>query len=137
MTRINCIPPSRLCQQHLIAEYRELPRIFGAVQKAIARNETPNDMRNPKAYKLGAGHVRFFYPRLGYLIRRQNEIVSEMKRRGITVNFEPPKRSDFTNIPDEWFNDWIPDNTAMDINIARIMERMPAKPIFKNCHITM
>lgn len=131
MTRINCVPPSTLCQQHLVAEYRELPRIFGAVRKAVERGERPTDARNPPEYRLGKGHVRFFYPRLGYLIERQRRICDEMKQRGITVNFEAPLRSDFNDIPDEWFGDWRPDTRAIDINTARINERMPAKPIFK------
>lgn len=130
MTRINCIPPSELCQQHLVAEYRELPRIFGAVQKAVLRGESPDDGRNPQEYRLGTGHVRFFYPRLGYLIKRQTDIVNEMKRRGITVNFEAPTRDKFSDIPDKWFNDWQPSANAIKINKARIAERMPAKPIF-------
>lgn len=130
MTRINCVPPETLCQQHLVAEYRELPRIFGAVRKAVARGEAPKDERNPTTYRLGKGHVRFFYPRLGYLVKRQAAIVAEMKQRGITVNFEAPKREDFDDIRDEWFGDWTPDDTAISINVARITERMPAKPIF-------
>ena len=131
MTRINCVPPNTLCQQHLVAEYRELPRIFGYVVKAVDRGETPDDERNPRSYVLGKGHVRFFYPRLGYLIQRQQSIVSEMKSRGITVNFEAPRREKFNTIPDEWFGDWAPDDTAININTARINERMPKKPIFK------
>lgn len=41
MTRINVIEPSRLSDQHLGAEYRELPRVFGLVRDAIARGERP------------------------------------------------------------------------------------------------
>jgi deoxyribonuclease (pyrimidine dimer) len=131
MTRINCVPPVTLCQQHLVAEYRELPRIFGYVKRAVTRGETPDDDRNPRSYVLGKGHVRFFYPRLGYLIRRQNSIVSEMKRRGITVNFEPPRREEFDTVRNEWFGDWEPTQQEIAINVARITERMPKNPIFK------
>ena len=31
MTRINLIPPKELCDQHLLAEFRELTRIPNAV----------------------------------------------------------------------------------------------------------
>lgn len=132
MTRINCVPPNILCQQHLVAEYRELPRIFGYVIKAVDRGESPDDVRNPRSYVLGKGHVRFFYPRLGYLIQRQKSIVSEMKSRGITVNFEAPEREKFDTIPDEWFGDWIPNEQEIAINMDRINIRMPKKPIWKN-----
>ena len=131
MTRINCIPPQQLCQQHLVAEYRELPRIFQQALKSYERGETIDDPRNPKQYTLGTGHVRFFYPRLGYLIKRQTDLIGEMQRRGITTNFAPPQRTDYIAMPDEWFGDWRPDNTAIEINTARINERMPKKPIFK------
>jgi deoxyribonuclease (pyrimidine dimer) len=130
MTRINCVPANTLCQQHLVAEYRELPRIFGSVRKAIARGEVAGDERNPPTYRLGKGHVRFFYPRLQYLATRQADIVREMKARGITVNFEPPTRAQYSDIPDVWFSDWVPDDTAIAINVARITERMPKKPIW-------
>jgi len=33
MTRINLVPPEELCDQHLLAELRELPRIPNAVLK--------------------------------------------------------------------------------------------------------
>lgn len=130
MTRINCVHPKLLCQQHLVAEYRELPRIFGAVRKAVERGELPTDERNPPTYRLGKGHVRFFYPRLGYLCERQREIVIEMKDRGITVNYEAPMRRDYPDIPDEWFGMWQPDLESIYLNAERILKRMPANPIY-------
>lgn len=36
MTRINLTLVSELTDQHLIAEYRELPRVFGIVRKHVA-----------------------------------------------------------------------------------------------------
>lgn len=35
MTRINLLPPAQLADQHLIAEYRELPRIFTLVKSKL------------------------------------------------------------------------------------------------------
>jgi deoxyribonuclease (pyrimidine dimer) len=131
MTRINCVPPQQLCQQHLVAEYRELPRIFQQAWKSYERGETIDDPRNPTQYTLGTGHVRFFYLRLGYLIVRQTIIIAEMQRRGITTNFGPPKRTEFIALPDEWFGDWVPDEEAILINMERIIDRMPTHPIFK------
>ncbi|CUW45036.1 endonuclease V [Brucella vulpis] len=78
MTRINCIPPAELTGPHLVAEYRELPRVFALVRAAIQRGEAPQDPRNPQQYTLGAGHVRFFYARLGYLAKRQAALIAEM-----------------------------------------------------------
>ncbi|QYC95579.1 endonuclease [Escherichia phage vB_EcoM_TU01] len=37
MTYINLTLVSELADQHLIAEYRELPRVFGIVRKHVAK----------------------------------------------------------------------------------------------------
>lgn len=119
MTRINCIPPAELSTQHLIAEYRELPRIFSLVRAAIARGEIPDDARNPTEYVLGKGHIRFFYPRLGYLIKRQTLIIDEMHKRGYRPQYTNPAPL-IKDIPKEWCGDWQPDAQAVEINKARI-----------------
>lgn len=103
MTRVNCVPPEELTRQHLIAEYRELPRIFGLVRAAIARGENPNDKRNPPTYTLGTGHCRFFYNKLLYLKVRQMSLMEEMAERGYIVNFQPPSIAEFGA---EWCEGW-------------------------------
>ena len=66
MTRINsAIDPKNLTDQHLIAELRELPRIFTAVNKRIEQGKYFNDI--PKEFALGSGHVKFFYDKLKFL----------------------------------------------------------------------
>jgi deoxyribonuclease (pyrimidine dimer) len=119
MTRINVIDPSILSDKHLGAEYRELPRIFGLVFAAITRNEKPTDKRNPDLYVLGPGHVRFFYPRLGYLAARFNAIVAECKNRGRACQYEKIPEI-YSSIPDEWKGQWTPTQEAIDLNISRI-----------------
>lgn len=123
MTRINCIPPEELTGPHLVAEYRELPRIFGLVRAAIARGETPDDPRNPRTYRLGTGHVRFFFPRTGYLLRRQTALIAEMQARGFSPGFTDPE-SLIAGIPPLWRADWVPTAEAMALNRARIAERL-------------
>lgn len=123
MTRINCVPVEELTDKHLGAEYRELPRLFNQIKKAFERGESPNDPRNPKEYKLGTGHTRFFYNKLGYLVWRQMKLVKECKQRGrkVTYNSVP----DFIfQIPGEWWETWWPDNKALEINRERIKERL-------------
>lgn len=123
MTRINCIPVSELSDEHLGAEYRELPRVFGLVLGAVARGERPDDPRNPTDYVLGPGHVRFFYPRLAYIVQRYVQLVRECRRRGRTVAYEGlPAAAE--QIPGEWFGKWMPDDRALFINRARIMDRL-------------
>ena len=125
MTRINVIPPSELSRQHLGAEYRELPRIFGLVRKAILRGEAPDRNAIP-AYTLGKGHVRFFYPLLGYLADRQATIVSEMLARGYSPSHVDCLRALHADIPEAWWGSWQPSYAAEAINRARIAERTPA-----------
>ena len=123
MTRINCIPPHELSGQHLVAEYRELPRIFALVRAAIGRGEMPGDRRNPANYTLGTGHVRFFYCRLGYLLRRQAALIAEMRARGYRPAFDDPGGL-IAGIPVEWCEDWEPTPEAIATNRARIAERL-------------
>ena len=125
MTRINCIPVQELTDKHLGAEYRELPRLFNQIRKAIERGESPDDPRNPTEYKLGKGHTRFFYNKAGWLARRYLQLVKECERRGRVVNF--PTYPQFSNeFPVEWWNYWEPTPEAMELNRQRIKERLDA-----------
>ncbi|RYF04980.1 MAG: endonuclease V [Oxalobacteraceae bacterium] len=122
MTRINVIPVQELSRQHLIAEYRELPRVFGLVKKAIDRGEIP-DVKAVPMYTLGTGHVRFFYPLLGYLADRQAKIVAEMLARGYSPSHVTSLREEHADIPEPWWGSWEPCEIAEAINRARIAER--------------
>jgi hypothetical protein len=123
ITRINCAPVEELTRQHLVAEYRELPRIFNLVRAAVERGERPDDKRNPRQYTLGAGHCRFFYPRLGWLKERQRALVAEMQRRGYNPAFTDVDDLD-DGIPGEWLGWWTPGAADLMINRARISERL-------------
>lgn len=81
MTRINCgVPPHELCDQHLVAEYRELPRI---VAFAHANQTLPD-----APFTLGKGHM-YSVARYGrYLADRHQRIVDEMFRRGFKPTLE-------------------------------------------------
>ena len=83
MTRINVgIDPEELCDQHLLAEYRELPRLWDFKPKS----------KPPEHFKLGPGHVLWCSQFKGMLADRFTMIVSEMRARGMTVNYpdHPP-----------------------------------------------
>lgn len=110
MTRINCIPPSELTDKHLVAEYRELPRIFALARHCVA----------PAEYVLGTGHMTFFYDKLQYLSDRHAELVREMRHRGFTVNYPKPP----INPDSSLYGQWIPTKKAMALNRQRIKERL-------------
>lgn len=119
MTRINCVPVEELNGPHLVAEYRELPRVFALAEKAAARGS----FIQPDAYTLGKGHLLFFYTRLGYLAQRHAELIAEMKRRNYKPSFSGVRREDFPNIPDSYWNVWEPTEEALRLNRQRIKER--------------
>ena len=122
MTRINLIPPKELCDQHLLAEHRELTRIPNAVAKGKFHLKG-----QPEEYKLGEGHVRFFFNKMAFLKRRYDELHTECKARGFKAQYiwlEPLPSS-----PELWL-DYQPTDTALEINRQRIQERMPQKARF-------
>lgn len=111
MTRINCVPVQELTDKHLLAEYREMPRV-----SALAR--CLDDV--PAVYLLGKGHVKFFYDKGEFLRRRfEDEIVPEMQRRGFVTRF-----TKYRPHPDGLNNDWQPDEQALTINRKRIAQRL-------------
>jgi hypothetical protein len=78
MTRINVgVDPCELCDQHLVAEYRELPRLWDFQTKSEA----------PKQFKLGQGHVLWCAQYQGMLADRYMALVMEMKARGFSVSY--------------------------------------------------
>ncbi|MFC3338903.1 pyrimidine dimer DNA glycosylase/endonuclease V [Paracandidimonas soli] len=121
MTRINCVPVEELSGPHLVAEYRELPRVFALAEKAATRGA----LSQPSNYTLGKGHLLFFYTRLGFLAERHAALVEEMKRRGYKPSFGGIRRKDFPSIPDSFWGSWEPTEEALRINRQRIKERSP------------
>lgn len=117
MTRINCVPVETLHDRHLLAEYRELPRIFKLAKHV-------NDA--PANYKMGTGHVKFFYDKLEFLYNRQVQLVNEMKVRGFKPQFEASGLLDFKDKKSNLWNNWKPSFDNMAINQARINERLNA-----------
>lgn len=122
MTRINVVPVSELCDQHLLAEHRELTRIPNAVAKGKFHLRG-----QPTEYKLGEGHVRFFFNKLAFLKKRYDALHAECKRRGFNVQYFWAEN--LPNDPSLWL-DYKPTAAALAINRERIAERMPAKARF-------
>lgn len=118
MTRINCVPVTELSGKHLVAEYRELPRVYGLAFAAYQRGETP--AQHGERYTLGKGHVKFFYSRMNYVVTRHRQLIAEMKRRGYNPSYDIVLAPE---LPVKWFRKWTPDEEALAINRARIKER--------------
>jgi deoxyribonuclease (pyrimidine dimer) len=114
VTRINVIPPEELADQHLLAEYRELPRTFALARPGV---------KVPEHYTLGKGHVLFFYPRTGWLSRRQAALITECQRRGFQVQHVTPPPP----VPG-CDGEWHPTPEAVAVNLARLQERLAQRP---------
>jgi deoxyribonuclease (pyrimidine dimer) len=121
MTRINLVDPQTLTDQHLIAEYRELPRVFTLALKAYGK-----PVKIPANYVLGTGHVKFFYNKLQFLHKRQLSLISECKRRGFNINHE---KIDIL-FPESWYNDFIPSEQDIKLSQSRLDEKIAMKPLW-------
>lgn len=127
MTRINCVPVKELCNKHLFAEWREMPRLVGNLNMSLNRKSKPFSMDEiPPQYILGTGHVKFFYNKFKYLADRHIELTRELLLRGYDIQVMDDAY--FTTVPSEFFNDWKPSDADMELNRQRIKERMPRNP---------
>lgn len=117
MTRINCgIKPCELTNKHLLAEHREIKRIPNLIKKGRY-----NLHGIPDEFKLGEGHVKFFYDKLKYLKKRYIEIYVECKRRKLNVaNYV----NAWNGVPVELCNDYTPTEADREICWQRINERL-------------
>lgn len=128
MTRINLVEPSDLTDKHLLAEYRELPRIFTAVGKLIDQGVDINDIWDdiPKRYVLGTGHCKFFYNKLQWLSIRYSSLHMELVNRkfnlddsiyqGVTSNYAKL-------IKPGWWQYWKPSPEEKYLNMYRLTVR--------------
>jgi deoxyribonuclease (pyrimidine dimer) len=81
----------------------------------------------PENYVLGAGHVKFFYNKIEYLISRYRELTIELLARGYNIERKSLEFS-FPEIPNEWYGRWVPSEDDLALNRQRIKERMPKDP---------
>lgn len=123
MTRINLVDPSELHYKHLVAEYKEIVRVF-----SLSRKAQWDVMRGKKAippeYTLGTGHVLFFYNKLDFILNRYKNLTKEMISRGYNPN--PVPEEELTQkIDKKMFGTYQPTEIAIKLNKDRINERMP------------
>jgi deoxyribonuclease (pyrimidine dimer) len=118
MTRINSgIDPKTLCDQHLLAEYREMPRIASL---AWHRWKTYQPIPPLPKFTLGKGHMLFFVDKGLYLEKRFASIVDELTKRGYAISFRQYRAH-----PEPWHKDHLPTTEEVKTVLNRISERMP------------
>jgi len=115
MTRINVgILPKELSDKHLLAEHREIKRIPNCIAKGKYNMDGI-----PDKFKLGTGHVKFFYNKLEYLFTRYVKLYLECKNRGFNVqNYSKA----WDNLPEELLNNYEPTEDDRKLIQQRIIE---------------
>ena len=116
MTRINVgVKPRELSNKHLLSEHREIKRIPNKIRsgKYVLKGK-------PEEFKLGEGHVKFFYDKLLYLKKRYLKIYAECIKRRFKVTYYGGSWKD---LPDELLNDY--EEREVDRNI--ILQRIKSK----------
>ncbi|WPK35384.1 endonuclease [Escherichia phage AV115] len=126
MTRINLTLVSELTDQHLMAEYRELPRVFGAVRKHVQNGKRVKDFKISPIFILGTGHVTFFYDKLEFLRLRQIELIAECLKRGFKI--KDTTVQDISDMPAEFRNNYVPSEASIAISQARLDEKIAQRP---------
>lgn len=118
MVRVNLIEPSKLADQHLIAEYNEILMLLGYVRK------NPSTSNIPPSYRLGKGHIMFFKDKLIYLKERHELIKKEMMQR----RFVPTKTINLEEFSPSSINAWSPSKKDYQIIKKRLKEKLLKKP---------
>ena len=109
MTRVNLVPPEVLSDEHLLAEYREIPRVWNKATQYLGPL-----LSGP--YRLGKGHVLFFMDKSDYILWRHMHLVQELLRRQINASA--------IHLPDPGTLSWYPSVDEIQINADRIVERL-------------
>lgn len=126
MTRINMVPPEELTDQHLMREYQELPRVLALVKKSQEKGKLPKDLKIAEKYVLGKGHVLFFYNKLTFLKKRQEQLVKELLKRGYNIKFT--EGLDLSSFGPVWLEDYSPTIEDIELSRTRINEKIAMKP---------
>lgn len=116
MTRINVgVEPFELPDKLLLAEHREITRIPNMVKRGRVKMDGI-----PERFRLGTGHVKFFYNKLQFLRSRYVGLYAECRRRGFEVT---DRTSAFDGVPAASLHDYSPSPADRQIILDRIQSR--------------
>ena len=119
MTRVNLVPTWELSDQHLIAEYHELPR---------ALKQDINTDNAPDRYVLGPGHVKWAKKHSIFLHIRYIYLCNEMEYRGFKVNYPWQDLVDNYPVRESDDNYYIPSTSDLFRSRQRIKEKIAKMP---------
>lgn len=132
MTRINLVNVQDLADQHLVAEWRELPRIV----KAAISGRAKLNQEIPPSYTFNGGHVRFFYNKLDFLCQRFKQLTEEMHFRGFRTSYTAGSLQEELDIAcrenptiAKYRGSYVGGNpTEVFLSISRIVNKIEMKP---------
>lgn len=119
MTRINLVPVKELSDQHLIAEYHELPRV-------IKQNIDIRDA--PEVYCLGKGHMKWAKLFSASTVRRYYDLYNEMVYRGFNPKFHWQGLFNIWTGQDITINLYYPSKADIELSRKRLIEKYNLKP---------
>ena len=123
--RINIINPKYLTDNHLIAEYRETKMATYYYVKSKNSKNGIDKSRISERYTLNKGHGYMWFNKFQFISDRFDSIVEEMRARGFKTNFT---ELNFTDIDEEAFGDFEPNQGDKRINLDRILIRIAKQP---------
>lgn len=125
MTRINAnLPPENLCDEHLLAEHREIKRIGNRFKVRLEKNKF-DDI--PKKFTLGKGHELFFVDKPMFTYARYLSIWKECKYRDFNVtDFSESWQIYWDNLElkESIWKEYDHDDLNDELIIQRISERL-------------
>ena len=135
MTRINSgVEPWELCDQHLVAEYKEITRVQTLLCNKL-KSQTPQEILSeiPKTFTLGTGHVKFFLDKQYYLYVRFHNLKAEMVRRGFNakINYEIKISKEYLDHFWDGVSNFFNIDLAREKIIVRLLQRGPKKPTWQ------
>lgn len=136
MTRINLVDVAVLTDQHLLAEWREIKMVPAALQRYLKTNTDSTMLKKVGLrYKLGSGHVSFFYDKMQFLSHRYRLLTAELLARNVRI--QDLRAFDvYTNgLPDVFKTKiWMPDEKEIAISEARIFAKISEKSNWYKYH---
>jgi deoxyribonuclease (pyrimidine dimer) len=128
---MNLVPPAELLDQHLFAEWREIKMVPQSLARSLQAWGLPGVLnRVPPTFRLGTGHVSFFYDKGAYLHQRFEELGVELHARGVQYNREAvlDRASVYATLPPAFHRGYTPTPAALAEVRARIADRVAARP---------
>ncbi len=128
MTRINVVPVTELMDQHLQVEHHEFPRIPKGMHKSIDKRGEKGTLEIiPETYRLGTGHMTFFYDKGMFLMDRWHQIIGELNRRKLDYEKDLLLGS-YAGLSIEFMKPYEPTPEALEINRKRLAAKISLHP---------